>query len=202
MLRLWIAAISTFALHAAVAGVAHGACGGTALHDFYAARVVAERNRNTAMDAALHDFYATMDATTRNYAAAVAEHRLRLDGSVAAERNYNGARNAAIRKYKAAVDLAMRNHNDALDAAMRDCFAAEIKQTQHDRDAIVGPRLKRIFEARNAVRRAAWDDLVAAIRAARRDYDASPKTERDRRARDEAINAARRDYGTALGVWR
>lgn len=54
--------------------------------------------------------------------------------------------------------------------------------------------------ARNAVRRAAWDDLVAAIRAARRDYDASPKTERDRRVLDEAISAARRDYGTALGM--
>lgn len=58
------------------------------------------------------------------------------------------------------------------------------------------------LSARNAVRRAAWNDLVAAIRAARRDYDASPKTGRDRRARDEAISAARRDYGTALGMWR
>ncbi len=201
MLRFWTVVLTLALVSlAAVPGEARGACG-SALHDYYAARVAAERERNAAMDTALHEYAAAMDAATLNYAAAT--NTFSLDDKLAAERKYNGTRNAAMRDYKAVMVAAMREYDDTMDAAMRDCFTAMIEKNRHDIDAMMGPRLTRIFSARDAVRKAAWDDLVGAIRVARRNYEASPKTEKDRGVRDAAIDAARRDYGAALGVtWR
>lgn len=131
MLRFWIVALTlALASLAATISEARGACE-AALHDYYAARVVAERNCNALLDATERNYNAAMsavlNAAKRDRGKPGLEVRLEAIGAV--KRDY-----VRFRVFK--VNLILDRYN--LEAARRDYRAAVVARAdaERDRDAV------------------------------------------------------------------